>query len=198
VSGAEAVPESADQPVFYYDLGSPECYLAAEQIIHVLPVMAEWQPVLATELGDAAPEVDRDELERRAHELGLQPIRWPEPLPPESRASMLAATYAKQIGRGVAFSLAAFRQAFAAGRDLGDTDTVLIAGAACEMHPAALVQAFRRRSVALALTDATTEARRAGVRSLPAIAAQGSLFDGPEALEHAAETLALTAEAHSP
>ena len=26
---------------------------------------------------------------------------------------MLAATYAKQIGRGVAFSLAAFRQAFA-------------------------------------------------------------------------------------
>ena len=31
---------------------------------------------------------------------------------------MLAATYAKWIGRGVAFSLAALRQAFAAGRDL--------------------------------------------------------------------------------
>ena len=48
---------------------------------------------------------------------------------------MLAATYAKQFGRAVAFSLAAFRQAFAGGRDLGDEITVLIAAAACEMHP---------------------------------------------------------------
>jgi 2-hydroxychromene-2-carboxylate isomerase len=192
------VPESADQPVFYYDLGSPECYLAAEQIMHVLGVMADWRPVLATELGDPAPDVDRVEVERRARELGLQAIRWPAPLPSESRASMLAATYAKQIGRGVAFSLAAFRQAFAAGRDLGDTDTILIAGAACEMHPVALVQALGRRSVALALTGASVEAHRAGVRSLPAIAASGRLFDGPELLEQAAETLALTAEAPSP
>ena len=53
---------------------------------------------------------------------------------------MLAATYAKRIGRAVAFSLAAFRQAFAGGRDLGDEDTVLIAGAACEMHPTALLK----------------------------------------------------------
>ncbi len=65
----------------------------------------------------------------------LQPLRWPERWPPDTRTAMLAATYAKQIGRAVAFSLAAFRQAFAGGRDLGDTDTVLIAAAACEMHP---------------------------------------------------------------
>ena len=51
---------------------------------------------------------------------------------------MLAATYAKRIGRAVAFSLAAFRQTFAGGRDLGDENTILIAGAACEMHPTAL------------------------------------------------------------
>ena len=53
---------------------------------------------------------------------------------------MLAATYAKQIGRAVAFSLAAFRQAYAAGRDLGDPDTVMLAAAACEMHPAAVTK----------------------------------------------------------
>ncbi len=53
---------------------------------------------------------------------------------------MLAATYAKRIGRAVAFSLAAFRQAFAGGRDLADQDTILIAGAACEMHPTALLK----------------------------------------------------------
>ena len=67
---------------------------------------------------------------------------------------MLAATYAKQIGRAVAFSLAAFRQAFAGGRDLGDQDTVLIAAAACEMHPAAVLKGIRLRSVSAALDQA--------------------------------------------
>ena len=42
---------------------------------------------------------------------GLQPLRWPDPFPAESEWAMLVATYAKQIGRAVAFSLAAFRQA---------------------------------------------------------------------------------------
>ena len=60
---------------------------------------------------------------------------------------MRAATYAKQIGRTVAFALAAFRQAFAGGRAL-DADNVLIAAAACEMHPAAVLKAIELRSVA--------------------------------------------------
>ena len=72
---------------------------------------------------------------------------------------MLAATYAKQVGRTVAFSLAAFRQAFAGGRDLGDTDTVLIAAAACEMHPAAVLRAHRA-----AVGGAGAGWRRAGPR----------------------------------
>ena len=55
--------------------------------------------------------------------------------------AMRAATFAKQTGRAVSFSLAAFRQAFAAGRDLTDVDNVTIAGAACELHPRALLKA---------------------------------------------------------
>ena len=74
---------------------------------------------------------------------------------------MLAATYAKQIGRGVAFSLAAFRQAFAAGRNLGDEDTVLIAGAACEMHPTALLKGVALRSTERAMSKAVDRAREA-------------------------------------
>ena len=155
---------AARQPVFYYDLGDPACYLAAEEAVARAQV-AEWEPVLGWERGEA----DRSDIERRAAELGLQPIRWPPQLPPDSREAMLAATYAKQIGRVVAFSLAAFRQAFAGGRDLGDRDTVLIAGAACEMHPAALLKAIELRSVAQALEHATATARAAGVRSLPAL-----------------------------
>ena len=72
---------------------------------------------------------------------------------------MIGATYAKQIGRAVAFSLAAFRQAFAGGRAL-DEDTVVIAAAACEMHPRAVLQALGRRSVAAALDAATARPPR--------------------------------------
>ena len=161
-----AAPE---QPVFYYDLGSPQCYIVAETIMATLPVVPEWEPVLGAEITAASPEPDRAQIECRAHGLGLQPLRWPPVWPPDSRAAMLAATYAKQIGRAVAFSLAAFRQAFAGGRDLNDENTVLIAGAACEMHPTALRKGIELRSTRQALDNATRRALEARARNLPAI-----------------------------
>jgi 2-hydroxychromene-2-carboxylate isomerase len=106
--------------------------------------------------------------------------------PADTATAMLVAVYAKQIGRAVAFSLAAFRQAFAGGRDLGDPDTVLIAGAACEMHPSAVLKAIGMRSVAKALEQAGDRARSAGVRSLPAIQIGDELFEGEHALRDAA------------
>jgi 2-hydroxychromene-2-carboxylate isomerase len=182
-----------EQPVFYYDLGDPECYLAAEQVMSALPVVPEWEPVT----GEAFPparEVDRDRLELRAAELGLQPLRWPAQWPPDSREAMLVATYAKRIGRAVAFSLAAFRQAFAGGRDLGDRDTILIAGAACEMHPAAVLKAIGLRSVADGLERAGVRARNAGVASLPALQVADAVFEGEELLDAAAAALATHSE----
>ena len=80
-------------------------------------------------------------IERTAAEQGLQPLRWPDPFPFDSLFAMRVATYAKQIGRTVAFALAAYRQAFAGGRSLADPDNVVIAAAACEMHPAAVIKA---------------------------------------------------------
>ena len=71
---------------------------------------------------------------------------------------MRAATYAKQTGRTVAFALAAFRQAFAAGRDLTETDNVLLAAAACELHPNAVLKAVETASVKDALRAATEAA----------------------------------------
>jgi 2-hydroxychromene-2-carboxylate isomerase len=164
--------ESVAQPIFYYDLGDPSCYLVAEQIMTALPVVPEWEPVL---LAEPAPH-DRIAVAKLACDLRLQPVRWPKVWPPDSRQAMLAATYAKRIGRGVAFSLAAFRQAFAAGRDLGDEHTIVIAGAACEMHPTALLRGIATRAVREALEAATARARRAGVTSLPAIAVGDRIF----------------------
>lgn len=175
--------------MFYYDLGSPRCYLAAETIMAALPVVPEWEPVLGARIEARRLDPRRLEIERLADELGLQPLRWPSRWPPDTRVAMLAATYAKRAGRAVAFSLAAFRQAFAAGRDLGDEDTVLIAGAACEMHPTALLRAVALGSVERALETAEDRARRAGVRSLPAIEVGGRLFEGARAVRDAASAL---------
>jgi 2-hydroxychromene-2-carboxylate isomerase len=186
-----ASPAAIAQPVFYYDLGNPACYLAAEAMMGALPVVPEWEPVLATELAvlSRAPAFERERIEQLARELGIQPVRWPPVWPPDTRLAMRAATYAKGIGRAVAFSLAAFRQAFAGGRDLGDEDTVLIAGAACEMHPTALLRGIELRSVSDALAQASIRARAAGVRSLPAIELHGSVFEGERVVAQAAEAM---------
>ena len=174
------------KPVFYYDLASPVAYLAAERVNHVLGEVPEWIPV---QLGDVGPfrcheEVlaYREDVERIAARQGVQPLRWPEPFPADSEFAMLAATYAKQIGRAVAFSLAAFRQAYAAGRSLEEVDNVLIAAAACEMHPAALVKGAELRGTKDALAANTERARADGVLTLPAMWVDGRVLEGERAI----------------
>ena len=172
---------------FYYDLADPESYLAAERILHALDEVPEWVPVRLGEPGPFRCEHEllsyREDVERRARALGLMPVRWPEPFPADTDWAMLAATYAKQIGRGVAFSLAAFRQGFAAGRDLGDRDSVLLAAAACEMHPSAVLKGAGLRGTRERLETASAQARAAGVRELPAVVRDGEvLFAGERAI----------------
>jgi 2-hydroxychromene-2-carboxylate isomerase len=191
---------------FYFDLASPLAYLAAEQVLHVLPGPAEWRPVLERELGgdggqalrcEHERDAFREDLARRAQALGLQPLRWPEPFPFDSAFAMRAATYAKSIGRVVPFAQAAFRQAFAGGRDLADPDNVLIAAAACEMHPSAVLRGAELRSVRSQLAAATSDALRSSIKEIPAIVVDGVVFEGERAIEHAA-TRMLAASAGEP
>jgi 2-hydroxychromene-2-carboxylate isomerase len=187
---------STPDAAFYFDLASPLAYLAAERVLHTMPIACEWQPVLARELAGAESfdafrcrddeEIFRLELERRAAELGLQPLRWPDPFPFDSVLVMRAATYAKSIGRIVAFAQAAFRQAFAGGRSLAESDSVLIAAAACEMHPSAVLKAIGLDSVGERLSSATAEAVAVGVRDVPAVRVHERVFHGERALDEAA------------
>lgn len=175
---------STAEAAFYFDLASPLAYLAAERVLHVLPGPAEWQPVLANELpGDESFDVF--EIERQAHELGLQPLRWPADFPFDSEPAMRVATYAKSIGRTVPFAQAAFRQAFAGGNSLAQTDTVLIAAAACEMHPTAVIKGAELLSIRKQLAATTAAAASAGVSDVPAIRIGEHVFVGAEALEQA-------------
>jgi 2-hydroxychromene-2-carboxylate isomerase len=183
-------------PAFYFDLGSPEAYLAAERALQVLPGV-EWIPVLASELpGFESWEAFRccDErdiavarVERTALQRGLQPLRWPDPFPFDATLAMHVATYAKQIGRTVPFAQAAFRQAFAGGRALDRPDNIVIAAAACEMHPAAVLKGAELRTVRDGLRAATQDAAARGVRDVPAVVtADGRVFHGDAELERSA------------
>src|SRR3954469_10087289 len=192
-----------EQPIFYYDLASPEAYVVAERSAGVLGEVPEWQPVRlaglrAGEIGPfrCAAEVDayREDVARRlaphGPPPGPQPLRWPDPFPADTEWAMLVATYAKQIGRAVAFSLAAFRQAFAGGRDLGDPDSVMLAAAACEMHPVAIEKGAGLASIRRRLDEATAVAVAAGVIDVPAVRVGDRVFHGDRELEAAARVLA--------
>ena len=169
---------------FYYDFASPAAWIAAERVVDLLGEVPEFVPVDLSGLpaGEVGPfrcaaEVDAhfEEIGRRAREHGLLALRRPPVFPADSGFALLAATYARQIGKVVAFSLAVFRQVFNAGRDLGDPDTVLLAGAAAEIHPAALQKGAALRSTAERLEAATRAAAEAGVIDVPAVVADGEV-----------------------
>lgn len=189
-----------DRPIFYFDLGSPYAWLAAERIHQVLPQTPVWQPILlggiwqhsggrSWGITDKRDEGMR-EIERRAGAYGLLPVRWPDGWPTNTLKAMRAALFAQQTGRVVAFTLAAFRQAFAAGKDLEDVDNVLIAAAACELHPNAVLKAIELQSTKDRLKEVTQKAYDRGVRGVPTVAIGDQLYWGDDRLEEAAEALA--------
>jgi 2-hydroxychromene-2-carboxylate isomerase len=190
----------SEQPTFYYDLGSPYAWLAAERIHQLLPVVPVWQPILLggiwqqTGGGSWARTERREEgmreIERRAAEYGLLPVKWPADWPTNTLKAMRAAVFAQGAGRAVAYSLAAFRQAFAAGRDLADLDNVLIAAAACELHPNAVLKGIELQSTKDRLRAATEQAYELGVRGVPTVAIGDELFYGDDRLAEAAAALA--------
>jgi 2-hydroxychromene-2-carboxylate isomerase len=191
----------ADHPTFYYDLGSPYAYLAAERVnglfVEAIGLPPIWQPIL---LGGLFKRFDRGswangpgradgirEVERRASAYGLPPIHWPDPFPGNTLYAMRVATFAKEIGKAVSFSLAAFRQAFAAGRDLSEPDGVMIAAAACELHPRAVETAASRDAIKDRLREATERAGDLGVRGVPSIVIGDEVFWGDDRLTEAVE-----------
>jgi 2-hydroxychromene-2-carboxylate isomerase len=178
---------AVERPVFLYDLASPECWLVAERINGELPVVPVWQPVfmpavLAAGRGGGEAENGGEErraaVEAEAAAQGLPAVRWPDPFPSDTEIAMRAAVFAQASGRAVAFSLAAFRQAFAAGRDLALTDNVLLAAAACELHPRAVLKGVESRTVAARLAAACVETAAVGVTEVPALRVGDEVLTG--------------------
>jgi 2-hydroxychromene-2-carboxylate isomerase len=64
---------------------------------------------------------------------------------------------------------------------------VLIAAAACELHPRALIKAAETKAVKGALREATEEAARRGVFGVPSLLVGDEVFWGDDRLEEAVE-----------
>jgi 2-hydroxychromene-2-carboxylate isomerase len=187
---------------FYYDFSSPYSYLAAERISGLFAEAGveqpEWQPIsfghILQTTGRRPWSFERDrrehlaEIQRRADLRGLPKVLYPEgwPIDNYSLNPTRAAIFAKESGRAVSFTLACFRQVFAGGRDMSDVDNVLIAAAACELHPNAVRKGIETRSVKDKLRAATDEALALGLEGIPTIAVGDELFWGDDRLEEAA------------
>jgi 2-hydroxychromene-2-carboxylate isomerase len=186
---------------FYFDVGSPYAYLAAERLQDTLGERALWQPVSLGALFKlngrsswAASEGERRqtgmaEVERRANLYGLPPLCWPEPWPGNYLMAMRAATYAFQVGCGYEFTMHAFRGAFQQGNDISVPAQVLAAAEAAGLNPSEVERATQDPQIKLALREATDEAHELGVFGVPTVAIEGELFWGDDRLADAAVQL---------
>jgi 2-hydroxychromene-2-carboxylate isomerase len=186
---------------FYFDLGSPYAYLAAERLATLVPEPVRWQPVLlgglfkltgrsSWALGDhRRRQTGMAEIERRAELYGLAPLRWPDPWPSDYLFAMRVATYAFSAGHGREFTEHAFRAAFRDGVDLSRSTHVLRASEAARLDPGAVERATRDPELKLALREATSEAHERGVFGVPTIAVDDELFWGDDRIEDAAAYL---------
>lgn len=188
-------------PTFYFDLGSPFAYLAAERLHDLIGEDIQWQPISlgalfkltgrsSWSLGDfERRQAGMAEVERRARLYGLPHVRWPDPWPGNYLMAMRVATFAYQEGRGHEFTMQAFRNAFREGSDLSIPSEVLRAAQEAGLDSHAVEQAAQDSEVKLALRNATDAAQELGVFGVPTIAIDGELFWGDDRLEDAAAHL---------
>jgi 2-hydroxychromene-2-carboxylate isomerase len=186
---------------FYFDLGSPFAYLAAERLHEILPDTVIWQPVSlgalfkltgrsSWSLGDPQRrKTGMVEVERRARLYGLPPTRWPDPWPSNYLTAMRAATFAHRVGRERELSIHAFRKSFQQGRDLSVPAHLLEAALDAGMDPQEVDEATRDPAIKLALREATEAAHRLGVFGVPTIAVDSELFWGDDRLDDASAYL---------
>jgi 2-hydroxychromene-2-carboxylate isomerase len=183
---------------FYFDIGSPYAYLAAERVGSVLPERPRWQPVLlgglfkltgrsSWALGDyRRRQAGMAEIERRARGYGLPPIRWPDPWPTNYLAAMRVVTWGFGAGRGPEVAMRLFRDGFQRGHELSIEAHVLSAAAEVGLDRRTAADAMRDPAIKTALRDATEVAHAHGVFGVPTVDVAGELFWGDDRLEDAA------------
>lgn len=169
----------------FFDLGSPDTYLAAERADRLFARL-EWQPAAADVLqGPTLTEAGRRTVGERAALLGL-PFVWPEEAPHGVCGAMRVAALAAERGRGAAFVLAASRLAFCGGFDIDDPEILAEAAAAAGIGLRETLAAAGDVSRDGPIEEAGRLLLAAGATRLPALRVGRMLFCGEHRLLEAA------------
>jgi 2-hydroxychromene-2-carboxylate isomerase len=176
---------------FYFDLGCPQSYLAAERVERTLGAVV-WIPASAAtvqgRISAASPAVARERADARAGALRL-PLVWPERFPAPTPCALRAAVHAAEIGVGARFALAASRLAFCGGFDLEDPEMLAEAGAASGVPLDDCLRSAGDEALDDQLAGTARMLRNRGVRELPAFRVGDRWFDGESGLLAAAYAL---------
>ena len=166
----------APRVTFYFDLGSPFTYLAAERVERQFTAVT-WRPVLGEVVQEVPPS--RALAEERARALGL-PIVWPEVGTSSVRPAMRIASFAAERGRAAAFVLAASRLAYCGGFELDHPEVLAEAAAAAGLGLADCLAVAGDAERDRAMGAAALRLRDHGVERLPVVRVGRVLFAGED------------------
>lgn len=184
-------PTRSARAAFFFDLGDPFSYLAAEQVERTLGDV-EWIPTAGTLLRHDGEWSRPTAIQAHAETLAVAqrlPLVWPEQFPAETPAALRAAAYAAEIGAGSRFALAASRLAFCGGFNLEDPEILAEAAAAAGLGLKDCFVAAGDLARDGVLHATARGLLHHGVTRLPAIRCGKSWFSGDEALTAAAALL---------
>ena len=170
---------------FYFDLGSPYTYLAAERADRLFARL-EWAPASADALhGADLTEAGMHAVRERALLLGL-PFVCPEEPPQDVCGAMRVAALAAERGCGAAFVLAASRLAYCGGFDIDDPEILAEAAAAAGIGLRETLAAAGDPCRDGPIEQAGRLLLAAGASRLPALRVGRMLFCGEDRLLEAA------------
>jgi 2-hydroxychromene-2-carboxylate isomerase len=183
---------------FFFDLGCPFSYLAAERVDRAFEAVT-WTPASQAMLRQGSLEpakaaIARAAAEQRAGELRM-PLVWPEDYPIDVPAAMRAAAFAIEQERGAAFVLAAGRLAFCGGFDLEDPETLAEAAAAAGVSLSGCLDAAGHAGHDGRIEQAGRRLLSAGADRLPALKVGRSLFWGERKVSEVVASARLDAAA---
>jgi 2-hydroxychromene-2-carboxylate isomerase len=186
-------------PRLYFDLGSPYAYLTLERADTVLGRPPELVPVLVGAIfnwrghGSWALTAERDvgmaEIERRAREYGLPPMKWPPAWPANALSAMRCATWAARRRRVAEFAHVVNRRQWTEAADIADLDVLAVCAAEAGLDAVAMLEAIHTAELKEQLRATTQRAWETGVKGVPTVGVGNALYFGDDRLEEAATVL---------
>ena len=194
-SRSAAIPSSGAGAAFYFELGCPAAYLAAERVERAFGQVT-WVPTARLALACCRDSWDSaallEEASREATSLRL-PLIIPERFGVELRRAGRVAAFAAGLGAGGPFVLAASRLAFCGGYDIDAPPVLAEAARASGLDDRACLEAALDARWDEPLLAAAGDLAAYGVDTVPAIRIGSHCFQGLRAVSDGAAFCALTA-----